>query len=63
MIFVAPIILKVFLVVLVGSSMDAQRAIRVVLGMIVLGKLVFQEGFRIVLGRAGSDRGGIQANE
>ena len=63
MVFVTPVVLEVLLVVLVGGSVDTQCAIRVIFRLIVLGELAFQEGLGIVLGCAGGDGRGIQADE
>ena len=62
-VLVAPEELAVLLVVLVGSGMNAQGAVRIVAGLVFGVKLGFAEGLGIVLRGACGDRRGIQSDE
>ena len=62
-ILVTPIELILLLIVLVGSSVNAQGAVGIVAGLILRIELRFHEGLGIVLGGAGRDRRGIQSDE
>ena len=63
MTFVAPVELIPPLIVLVGSRMDTQSAVRVAFWVVFLGELVFCKGFRVVLLGVRHDGCGIQTNE
>lgn len=63
MIFVSPVKLVTAFVMLVGSGMDVQGAVRVGFGLILRLELVFDKGLRIVLLCAGCNRRRVQADE
>ena len=63
MAFVTPVELIPPLIVLVGSRMDTQGAIRVAFRVVLLGELAFCKGFWVVLLRVCHDGRGIQTNK
>ena len=63
MVLVAPIESIAFLIMLVGGGMNAETAVLVGPRRMFLAELAFSKGFRVVVGRVGGNRRGIEPNE
>ena len=63
MVFIAPIKLILTFIVLIGSGVDAEGAVRVAFRVVFLGELVFCKGFGVVLFGVCHDRRGIQSDK